>query len=62
MNEIKKGDCVQLKHGGHTIKMTVEEIRKMAYGDIATCRWFDTIKHEFKKEAFDVEALKPCDA
>lgn len=59
--EFKAGDCVELKHGGGGIQMTVEEVDTFSEGYRALCRWYDGTAKAFKKELFVPDTLKPCD-
>ena len=57
----KAGDCVELKHGGHEVQMTIESITKDSFDRVkAFCRWYDKDKKEFKYDSFGFDALKPC--
>ncbi len=60
-NKLKNGDCVQLKHGGNNVKMTVNEIRQVSYGYLIQCKWFNVQANKFETESFAFEALKPCE-
>jgi uncharacterized protein YodC (DUF2158 family) len=56
----KVGDCVQLKHGGGNIKMTINYLEP--YGSLirASCKWFNEKTDKFENEVIYVDALKPC--
>ena len=56
----KSGDCVQLKHGGGGIKMTINYIQP--YGNLirAHCKQFSEKEGKFEDEVINVEALQLC--
>jgi uncharacterized protein YodC (DUF2158 family) len=52
MAKIRTGDCVQLKHNGGGLKMTVNEIRQLAHGVVLQCKWFNQKENKFETETF----------
>ncbi len=61
MAKIKTGDCVQLKYNGGGLKMTVNEIRQLAYGVVIQCKWFNQKENKFETESFALVAIKLCE-
>lgn len=59
-NVIKSGDCVQLKHGGGNIKMTVDFLHVFHGRQRAHCKWFNEKENKFEEMSFDIPALKLC--
>lgn len=59
-NNFKVGDCVELKHNGGGIKMTINTIEMYRGQDSAQCRWYNKKDEKFELQVFALEALKPC--
>lgn len=58
---LKSGDCVELKHGGGNIKMTIDFLFTYQGRDRASCMWFNDRENKFEELSVDLTALKPCD-
>lgn len=61
-NNLKNGDCVQLKHGGGNIKMTIDILFTYHGRQRANCKYFNEKENKFEELAVDVDALKSCDS
>jgi uncharacterized protein YodC (DUF2158 family) len=59
--KIKSGDCVQLKHGGANIKMTVDLVFTYQGVPRCTCKYFNSEKKGFEEINVNADALKLCD-
>jgi uncharacterized protein YodC (DUF2158 family) len=59
--QIKSGDCVQLKHGGGNIKMTVDFLFVYQGRQRANCKWFNEKDNKFEDLSVDIGAIKSCD-
>jgi uncharacterized protein YodC (DUF2158 family) len=59
--EIKAGDCVELKFITTEFKMVVDEIFMYRGDNRAVCKWYNSESKKFEKEAFSVNALKKCE-
>ena len=58
--ELKPGDCVELKYAGKGIQMVIDEIFTYRGEERAVCKWYNVKDGKFDKEAFSLDALKPC--
>jgi uncharacterized protein YodC (DUF2158 family) len=60
-NQFKAGDCVQLKYAGGDIKMVIDQLFTYQGEPRAVCKWLNKDGTKFEKEAFSINALKPCE-
>ena len=60
-SKIKSGDCVELKHGGANIKMTVDLVFVYQGQQRATCKYYNSKENKFDEIAVSLDALRLCE-